>query len=309
MAKSSVEVNPFCSTLLHGTPYQSYVAYSLTGVNLFLAMTAFVGNVIILRALKTESSFHPPSKLLYRTLAFTDLFVGLLVQPGFVVHHVLRANEKWKLCHLTGVVGYFLGVILCGIYLSTLAAISVDRLLALSLGLRYRQVVTLGRARAFVVFICLYNTVIGFLPLWNTRVFFIVSYAMIVFCLVSSTFCYSKIYLKLRRMQAQVQDSLVHQPQPSGTTVMNIARYKKSVTTALWVHLIMLACYTPFTLVIMLGSNVIANPVILGIIRPLVITLVYFNSSLNPVLYCWRIKEVRQIVKNILKRFDCRATN
>jgi len=45
-----------------------------------------------------------------------------------------------------------LGWRLCGVSILTLTAISVDRLLALLLGLRYRHVVTLRRVR--VVIIC-----------------------------------------------------------------------------------------------------------------------------------------------------------
>ena len=129
----------FCSpTLLHGTVYDSYAEYSLAGLNFLLAITASLGNLIILRALKRETSFHPPTKLLYRTLTFTDLFVGLIVHPVSFMYHVLKTNHIWMPCHLTGVVGSFSSIVLCGVSLGTLTAISVDRFLALSLRLRYR---------------------------------------------------------------------------------------------------------------------------------------------------------------------------
>ena len=41
--------------------------------NAFLSVTAFLGNTLILIALHKESSLHPPSKLLLRCLATTDL--------------------------------------------------------------------------------------------------------------------------------------------------------------------------------------------------------------------------------------------
>lgn len=239
----------FCSpTLLHGTVYEVYVDYSLAGLNFFLAITAFLGNLLILCALKKETSFHPPTKLLYRTLAFTDLFVGLAVHPTSVLYHALKANERWDLCHLTGAVGSFFGVILCGVSLGILTAISVDRLLALSLRLRYRQVVTLGRVRAIVIFLWLLNTVNALQPLWHAGVFLILSCILILICLITSTFCYSKIYLKLRRMQALVQDSL-HNLQPNGGLLMNMARYKKSVSTAFLVHFALMTCYAPYTII------------------------------------------------------------
>ena len=50
-------------------------------VLIFLSISAVLGNSLILAALCKESSLHPPSKLLLRFLATTDLCVGLIVQP------------------------------------------------------------------------------------------------------------------------------------------------------------------------------------------------------------------------------------
>ena len=32
------------------------------------------------------------------------------------------------------------------------------------------------------------------------------------------------------------------------------------------------------------------------------LTVVYFNSSLNPIFYCWKIREVREEVKTTVKQ-------
>ena len=58
----------------------------LSALNMFLSVTAFLGNTLILVALHKETSLHPPSKLLYRNLAITDLCVGIIVEPLFVTH-------------------------------------------------------------------------------------------------------------------------------------------------------------------------------------------------------------------------------
>ena len=57
-----------------------------SAVHIFLSITAFLGNFLILAALNKESSLHPPSKLLYRCLATTDLLVGLVSQPLFATY-------------------------------------------------------------------------------------------------------------------------------------------------------------------------------------------------------------------------------
>ena len=73
------------------TEVTSWNAYStsmaiLAGINIFLAITASLGNTLILIALHKVTSINPPTKLLFRCLAVTDLFVGLISQPLYVIH-------------------------------------------------------------------------------------------------------------------------------------------------------------------------------------------------------------------------------
>ena len=56
----------------------------LAGLNIFLAITASLGNALILIALHKVTSIYPPTKLLFRCLAVTDLLVGLISQPLYV---------------------------------------------------------------------------------------------------------------------------------------------------------------------------------------------------------------------------------
>ena len=123
----------------------------LSVLNTLLATSAFLGNTLILVALRKESSLHPPFKLMYCNLAITDLCVGIVAEPLCVVYFMSVVNETWDVCLNTHLILAITGTILCAESLVTVAAISVDRLLALSLGLRYRQVITLKRAYTAVI--------------------------------------------------------------------------------------------------------------------------------------------------------------
>ena len=68
----------------------------LSVLNTFMSVTAFLGNSLILIALHKESSLHPPSKLLLRSLAITDLSVGLIPQPLAVICWMSVANGIFK---------------------------------------------------------------------------------------------------------------------------------------------------------------------------------------------------------------------
>ena len=118
---------------------------NLSAANILLSLTAFLGNSVILVALHKESSLHPPSKLLYRCLATTDLLVGLVCQPLHATYWMSVSYEHWSLCRFAYDAFSVSAYALCSVSLLTMAAISVDRLLALLLGLRYRVLVTLKR--------------------------------------------------------------------------------------------------------------------------------------------------------------------
>ena len=123
----------------------------VTTLNIFLSIFATLGNVLILVALRNVSSIHPPTKLLFRCLAITDLCVGLLVQPlyVYVVYITSYLDIGNFIVELYYVYEFIIGV-LVAVSILTSAAISVDRLLALLLGLRYRHVVTLCRVRVLI---------------------------------------------------------------------------------------------------------------------------------------------------------------
>ena len=179
----------------------------LSALNIFLSITAFLGNTLILVALHKETSLHPPSKLLYRNLAITDLCVGIIVEPLQVTYWTSVVKERWDICYLATLAAGFSGYTLCSVSLLTSAAISVDRLLALLLGLRYRQVVTLRRTCIIAFgFWFLSIVVSSTLTLWNILILLSYNYIGIALCLVTTTFAYTKIFCTLRHNQIHVQN-------------------------------------------------------------------------------------------------------
>ena len=285
----------------------------LTALNIFLSITASLGNALVLVALHKVSSLHPPTKLFFRCLAVTDLCVGLIVQPLEVAYNLSLLT---KMADLRAV--YYVydacassSIILCGVSIFTLAAISVERLLALLLGLRYRHVVTLRRVRVVIICFWLIGASGAVVWVWREDIAKRQILAAIILSLLTSISCYTWIHLKLRRQQAQVQNHVIP-GQPNGRgTPLSMARYKKSVSSTLWVQLALAACYIPLAIVAVLGANdrtqvlhhVHVNGIAYdGIPWSTAISLVYLNSSLNPILYCWKIREVRQQVKDTIKQ-------
>ena len=279
----------------------------LSAINIFLSITAFLGNSLILVALHKDTSLHPPSKLLYRNLAITDLCVGIIVEPMYVTNWISVVKERWDICYYSLRTAAFAGYTLCVVSALTLTAISVDRLLALLLGLRYRQVVTLRRTSITVIVFWILSIVGASTLIWNLFITTWYQYIVAAFCPVTTIFAYTKIFCTLRHNQIHLQNH-VAQGQPSQAIPLNIARYRKAVHSALWVQGTMFVCYLPFTIAIALLPQ--RGIPIISAYRAwhFTATLVYLNSSLNPLLYCWKISEVRQAVKETLRQLFCRSS-
>ena len=278
---------------------------SFSAVNILLSITATLANSLILVALHKESSLHPPSKLLYRCLATTDLLVGLVNQPLYAAYWMSVVYEHWSFCRYARDATVISSYVLCGVSLMTMTAISVDRLLAMLLGLRYKEIVTLRRTYIILAIVWIGCLIAGSFSHLNYRTIFWYTFTSISSCLVISIASYTKIFRALSHHQAQIQDHARQQPmQPKA---LNMARYRKAVYSALWVQLALVVCYVPkFTveIVIFLSATRLSN---FFLIYGMANVLVFFNSTLNPFLYFWKISEVRRAVKQAITQAICYA--
>ena len=281
-----------------------FLIFSLV-LKIVLCITACLGNTLILVALYKESSLHPPSKLLYSNLAITDLCVGIVVGPLHLTYLFYVLDERWNICYYAFVCNFVTGYILCPVSLFTVTAISMDRLLALFLGLMYRQVVTLNRARLTVTVLWVLAICGTTMHFWNYFITVWYCYIAILRCLTTSISSYAKIFLKLRHHQTNVQDH-VYQERQAQVIPLNIQRYKKALSGALWLQVTLVACYLPYgivdALVTQRGRHLLTMTSSLYIAREFTVALVYLNSSLNPILYCWKIREVREAVKGTIRQ-------
>ena len=140
---------------------QGYTTF-FVALNVFLSVIATIGNLLILVALRKVTSINPPTKLLFRCLAATDLCVGLIEQPLFVTVLLTDFASPTALHYVSE--GYScLNFILCGVSVVTAATISIDRLLALILGLSYKLTVTVKRVRIVLIIFWLASVSGGFL--------------------------------------------------------------------------------------------------------------------------------------------------
>ena len=148
MTLTTFNASVFCLEELTRGLHKQLICLSV--VNIVIAFTTIAANTLILIALPKITSIHPPSKVLLRNLVVSDLCVGV-VEISIVIYWISMVQEWWQICHYFYFVHLIGSTILFPVSMSTITAISVDRRLALLLGLRYRQVVTLTRVYVFLI--------------------------------------------------------------------------------------------------------------------------------------------------------------
>ena len=293
LTPGDVENNTSNISRIPGIEFSVDIAEAMiAAVNILFSITSSLGNILILIALPKVKSLHPPTKLLFQCLAITDLGVGLTSQPLFA-YQLLNGFRTVEVIMVSNAI---LSIIFCGVSMLISTALSVDRLLALLLGLRYRHVVTLKRVRIAVA-CCWLTALVAALLIFLTggKIFPRIAMILIILSVIISLSSYTKIVLKLRQHQTSVQENVHQGMANAGGVPINLRRYKRTVVSIALVQISLVACYVPF-LIFLIGH--------LDYVFFLVsTTFVYLNSSLNPFLYCWRIKEVRQAVLGTIKRF------
>jgi len=304
--------NPLCDELLIYQPsstevedfYPWYIVCCV--LNVLLTITAIVFNSVTIQALRKTLLLSKPLKTLLLSLAFTDVGVGLLCHPfatAFLVKWSQQNVESYPTC-AAYTLFTFITVLLSAASFSGVVSLSVDRFLAIHLHLRYQGLVTHGRVVAVVVLMWLFSVFLALSRLLvSTYISYMILPVIMVTCYGISAKLYFRIYLAVRRHRNQIQAlQTQHITAQNGEITTNVASASKSAVGAFYVYLVFLFCYFPhsFSLafIALYGSNV---PKKMPLIAIHTWTLMLFNSSLNPVIYCWKLRPVRRAVMEILR--------
>ena len=263
-----------------------------------LSVTAVTFNVVAILALRRTLALPKNFKLLLLSMAVSDVGVGLLVQPLYVA--AIASNLYHPI-----LTSYFMATnCLCVASLFGVTALAADRFLAIHLHLRYHEFVTYKRVVFVVILIWISSAVIGLLPLFNPSVSFAFVPIIIIVGLVVIAIFYLKIYLAVKYHTEQIA---AMQVSDGGDEEMqrNAEKQKKVAVTIFCVYLVLVVCYLPNLIItcINLADEKFAPSQYLTSFNDL---LVFLNSSLNPLIYCWKMKDIRHTVKNILVNiFSC----
>ena len=120
-----------------------------------------------------------------------------------------------------------------------------------------------------------------------------VSFVIIISaCIVTATSLSVKLYLTLRRHINQIQVPQVAQ-NDQGESVQ---RKRKSAMASLYVYLVFIVCYLPDICVLIIIASISEPTIDLKHLQFYTLTLVFLNSTLNPLIYCWKMRRIQHTI-------------
>ena len=256
-------------------------------LNVPLMLACVTGNSLTLSAILRTPSLRSPSNIFMCSLAISDLLVGIIVQPVYIAYEL---KQEPPLTFAINMLFSFTGVV----SLCTMTAISVDRFMALQFHLRYQCLMTEKRAMYTSLSLWLFGILSSFVTLWNKTIMFAFLALGIAICIFISTFSYTRIYLIVRQHQFQIRAQ-----QQALQLPMNLVRTKRSAISTFIYYICMILCYTPM---FSFMSVVAIRPSLSGLmVWKVGNTFVFMNSSINPILFCWRVGELRRAVLKLVR--------
>ena len=274
-----------------------------------LSPVAVVGNALVLAAIWRNTSLRTPSYILLAGLAFTDLSTGIITEPLFAANELIHLvdpminpydQNNWPTFYLiTRNIGYGCLEYFFNLTSLIITFMSIERWLHMS----RRSIVTVRRLYLVIA-------VLLFLPIplavlfvnykGHVKAISIAIMSVLLFCLSVTSVAYFKVFRIIRRHQHQIHanESSQNFYQPT----INFEKYKKSVFSILYILVIFYIGYFPMAFFLGVMLFLKKNCKLIHLSFYVSITLAFLSSSLNPLLYLWRMKDIRNEVKKLVKR-------
>ena len=271
--------------------------------NAFLSYTTIMLNVITIHALRKASGLQKNLKTWLLSMSVADLGVGLLAQPLYITLNAMGMNqtENKNIFNKTRKASIIVTNVLCLASFLVVAAVAFDRFLAIYLHLRYQEIVTHNRVVAVVISFWVLSAFFSLLSLLLlTKTVFEMIVIICSICLIVAALFYFKIYLVVRHHAQQISALHAEQVAQNDEQMAIAARQKKSTVAVFYVYLVLLVCYLPNmgVIVIFLTGQYNKIPLNMAFFTD---ALVFLNSTLNPLIYCWKMRPVQQAIINILQ--------
>ena len=247
-------------------------------------------NVMVIMAVKRKPRLQSNANILLACLAVTDASTGLTAQPSFIV---------WKISQLLDIIirsgpfrvfghNVFIRVLaVCSCLHLVLVTCELERLVAIKFTMNYYDIVTKRKIKVAVISCWIFSISSELVKrITKTPTDLLVAFVLIS-CIIFIASAYVVLFLETRRHQKMIKTQQLPQDQ-----VERFVKESKALKTTVYVIGAVALCFLPMGFLLL--SYVMKWQVVFP--SPYVRTFAMLNSLLNPLIYCWRQKELRKFV-------------
>ena len=294
----------------HTTAF-SAVKFLFSLIIALMSPIAVTGNALILMTIWTNPSLRTASSTILCGLAFTDFCTGLVTQPFFVAAEMTclkkpqEIGDSLSFLVIAKAIAEVCGTYLIALTLLVMTFMSIERWLHMS---ARRYLVTSRRVRFTLIGVFLLPIPA---PIFRSfqllkgshgLVLNIISAAVLFLCLFATSVAYFKVFRIIRHHQQQVRTN--EPSQNFGQPAIDLAKYKKSVFSILYIVLLFYLSYLPF-LVFLGVHNSFQNHSEVELAFLVANFFFFLSSSVNPLIYLCRMNDIRNGVRLLLKKLCC----
>ena len=285
--------------------FRNAVYFSTSMIIACLSPVTLLGNALIVATIWRRAFVRTSFHILLSGLAFTDFCTGIIAQPLYAAIFLIYCTNPRAMHDMAVLFAtiYFIGVG-CSIFfititISTITVMSIERWLYMS-----RRFCITSHRRHFTITVI----IMLFFPIPSIVIHFLdyeYIYDVLIItemssCYLITLFAYFKVYQIIRHHQHQIQASRGIS-QNFGQSAIDLAKYKKSVATMLYILLLFSFCFLPYIVsTAMTLSPAWTDNLEIFVAKQTSMVLVFLSSSLNPGLYLWRMRDIRNGLKQLL---------
>ena len=229
-------------------------------------------------------------------LGLADLIMGALSEPLLIAAYWNNNNSVIFFVH------YLFAIISASCSLLNIMALSIVRYFAVQKPFESQNIINKRNVKISIAVIWGIAIHFALLPIagWRDKTFQLYLYGL--GCIVPTvvfTASYFMFYRAIRKRTAMIK--LIGTEKKSQLLRNTICIEKKATRTVLMVLVVFLALWIPFLIcdfAVVQCSNC-RNPAF-DLARDITLSLVYFSSGINPLIYAWRIKAYRTAFLRVL---------
>ena len=259
-------------------------------------ITAVSFNTLFIVAFARTRELRTLANLFLVSLSCTDLLVGAVVEPLYIARQSL-ALSGFDDCGVW--IAYLTMALFCtGASFLNLTLISCERYVAVFSPLQYMRLVTKTRVLSIIGGMWLTWGTLAFLRFAGipNRIVYLICFAVIGSCYSITAFVYFFIFREARRHHRRI----VAEQQNCDPLAPSVTRETKFAKTMAYIFGALLICYSPGMVILLIRTIKGDSPEFLYTFYPWAENLIFLSSSLNPMIYCWRNREIRCAVVRVI---------